>query len=228
MTGAGAVGGLVVDEFAQGAEGVRGGLGAGGEGGVDLGDAAPDQSERVGVDGEVVDALVPPVAVVGEAEEGLGDQGALGEVDGPGEVGGRPGLGLGVRSLGGAQVDPVQRPRAVGLAPLGGGAVPGGGHQGQGLGLGDGPAQGPLEQLLVQGPVDLHAVAGVVDRVVGGESLGVQDAGLRGEQRQFGGILDLVVTHRVGTPGIWPIVPGHTGNPRCVSLGKPKLFSDRL
>lgn len=230
MLGARAVVGFLVGEFAQGGEVRGGGLLAGGQRGVDLGDAAADEGQGVRVDGEVVDALVPPVQSVVDAEEGLGDERAAGEVHGAVEVGAHPGLGLGPGVAGGAQVDPVERQFRFGDDALGGdGVLVGGagrdGEEGEGLRLGGGAEQGALEELRVQGAPDLHAVARVVDGVVRGEFLGVQDSGLGGEQGKLGLIgLGLVVTHGVGTPVVGQR-SGHTGTPRYVSLGKPKLFS---
>ncbi len=180
----------------------RGGLGAGGVRAVELGDPLAEEGQRVGVDGEMVDPPVPEPPVVGEPDERVGEERALGEVDRSGEVGAHPGFGGGLRGvcgLGalrvgcgggfGSQVEAVQWPWAARGQPLTGRAVGAGDHDGaQRLRLLHRLPQCPLEPVLVERTGDLDGVAGVVDRAGGVERLGVPDGGLGGEQRNVDGL----------------------------------------
>ncbi len=173
---------LVVGQLAQRGEPAlgRGLLGDGG--GVQLGDPLPDEREGVGVDGYVVDPLVPPVAVLAHADQRLGHQPVGGgEVHRPGQVLPHPGLGPLRR-----QVEPVDDGFAVDDV-LHRGAVRLGDPQGQRVRLAHRPHQGLGEQVGVERPGDLHAVGRVQLRAERGQLVRVVDPRLGGQEGQRSG-----------------------------------------
>ncbi len=170
---------LVVGQLAQRGEPAlgRGLVGDGGR--VELGDPPADQRERVGVDGYVVDALVPPVAALADAEQRLRHQPVGGgEVHRPGQVLPHPRLGLLRRHF-----EPVDDEFGVRDA-LHRCAVGLGDPYGQRVRLAHGPPERLGEQVPVERPVDLHAVGRVQLRAGGGQLVRVVDARLGGQEGQ--------------------------------------------
>ncbi len=177
-----AVGGIVRDQVGEGAEGARAGLAALGERRVHLGRAADQQGVAVAVHDQVVDALVPEPAPVADAEQGVPEQWPGRQVEGFGEVGAHPGLGLllgagvvhGERQLdGGAEV----------LAWTLGGVLDG---DAQCLRLLGDPAQCGGEEFRVEGAVDVQALGGVLGGAERVEGLREPHAGLGGGERERG------------------------------------------
>ncbi len=186
------VGGLLVEDGRQAGEGGGAGLAALGERRVDLGGAPGDEGEPVGVEGDVVDPLVPEGPVRGDPVQAEAVERVLRRVRRGGHVTAHQGQRGAVRVvLPGVVEDrdghrPGVRTGAGQLVRLPVGVL--GEGDGQRLALGDGAAQRRGEQLGVQGALDLDVLADVEDRGLRVEPLAVPDAGLGpGEGETLGG-----------------------------------------
>ncbi len=182
---------LLPGQLAQRGEPALGQRLPGGQRPVQLGDALPDEGQRVGVDGYVVHALVPEVALLADPEQGLRHQRPVGgEVHRAGQVLAHPRLGLRLGRL-----QPVHHGFG-GDDPLYGNTVPLGHPHGERLRLGHRPPQRRREQVRVERPVDLDEVRRVEHCGSRGELVRVVDARLGAEQGDIRGGRALGVRRR--------------------------------
>nr|WP_263163953.1 hypothetical protein [Streptomyces sp. SCSIO ZS0520] len=165
-----AVGVLLVEEVGQTRGDRLGGLGALAACGVQVGDTAPVQHLAVAVEDDVVVAQVEQGVVGGEPQQGVGEQRALQQVDGGGQVGADPVLGGGARVVLTAEVPCLQGGLGVVGDLLPGGVLGVGGKPyAQRLALGVGLADGRGEVVLVERAAQFDVAAAVVLVLLGVE-----------------------------------------------------------
>jgi hypothetical protein len=154
------------------------------QGTVDLAGSLGDERATVTVDGGVVDAVEPVPAVGAEVDQREGERRSGGEVDRHGGTVPLPPQRGGLGVVGGADIDPVQRPLQLGHDHLVRPRVVGVEDGAQRVGLGDHLPQHLLEKGGVQRAVDPHALGDAVDRVCRVGLLSEPESGLCCCQRQ--------------------------------------------
>ncbi|EHM24983.1 hypothetical protein SPW_6618 [Streptomyces sp. W007] len=175
---------VLLDRVAERAERRRAGFGARARVAVELGDAFGDASVAVGVEQDVVAAVVPQPLLVAGAQQGVPVERTVLDVDRGGAFFLHPGQGGGARVVGGAEVEDVGARGKDRAGLLVDAVAVGGEAYGETVGLVDGPGHGRRERALVQRSRQLDVFSGEIRGVRRVDSLRGPETELGLGQRQ--------------------------------------------